>query len=218
MTPPLEKPGQSPFSPRRLAIAIMLAAICVFLWLTAYKALNATFDNEDFPEALAIKVELLPVIFPIHMFTGGLALILVPLTLVLRPWPRFHRIAGRITAVDVVLAGITAFPVAWVEPLTPWSAAGFTAQAIVWMTLLALAILAIRRGEVERHRACMLMMAAVTSGAVFFRIYLALWAIYAHHRFYHLFYACDSWLAWGLPLAITAFLLKRAGENRTIPV
>lgn len=182
--------------------------------LTTVKALNATFYYDNFPEALAIKVELLPVIFPVHMFTGGMALILVPLTLALRRWPRLHRLAGWITAVDVVLAGLTAFPVAWVEPVTPWSAAGFSAQAVAWMTLLAMAITAIRRGLVERHMACMLMMAAVTSGAVFFRVYLALWAIYAQHRHYHLFYALDSWLAWMLPLALTAFLLNRAGALR----
>lgn len=182
--------------------------------LTAVKALNETFYNDEFPEALAVKVELLPLLFPVHMFTGGMALILVPLTYALRQWPRLHRISGRISAADIVVAGLTAFPVAWVEPVTPWSAAGFTAQAVVWMTLLALGVVAIRRGEVERHRACMLMMAAVTSGAVFFRIYLALWAIFAHHRHYHLFYACDSWLAWMLPLALTAFLLNRAGAMR----
>jgi len=217
MTNSLEKTGQVPWMPRRLVIAVLVTAIGAFVMLTAVKALNETFHNEDFPEALAVKVELMPLVFPLHMFTGGSALLLVPLTYVLRQWPRLHRIAGRITATDIVLAGLTAFPVAWVEPVTPWSAAGFTAQAIVWMTLLALAILAIRRGDVERHRACMLMMAAVTSGAVFFRIYLALWAIFAHHRYYHLFYACDSWLAWTLPLVLTALLLNRAGAMRPNP-
>ncbi len=184
---------------------------------TAFKALNTTFAYDDFPEALAIKAELMPVVFPVHMFAGGLALILVPLTFSLRHRPRLHRIAGRITAADIVVAGITAFPVALVEPVTPWSAAGFTAQALVWLTLLALAIRAIRRGEVERHRAFMLLMIAVTSGALVFRINLALWAIFAQHRHYHLFYALDSWLAWALPLAITAILLNRAGETRTNP-
>lgn len=208
-----EKIGQVAWMPRRLVIAVLVTAIGAFVMLTAVKALNETFYNEDFPEALAIKVELMPFLFPVHMFTGGMALILVSLTYALRHWPRWHRIAGRITATDIVLAGLTAVPVAWVEPVTPWSAAGFTAQAIIGMTLLALGVLAIRRGEVDRHRACMLMMAAVTSGAVFFRVYLALWAIYGHHRHYHLFYACDSWLAWSLPLAITAFLLKSRWRN-----
>lgn len=177
----------------------------------------AAFVNDDFPEALAIKVELMPWLFPLHMVTGGLALVLVPMTYLLRHHARHHRIAGRITAVDVILAGITAFPVALMEPVTIWSAAGFSAQAAAWLTLLALAIRAIRRGDVERHRACMLMMAAVTSGAVFFRICLALWAIYGQYRHYHLFYALDSWLAWAIPLALTAFLLNRAGATRTIP-
>jgi len=185
--------------------------------LTAVKALNETFAHEEFPEALAVKVELLPFVFPVHMFAGGMALILVPLTYVLRPWSRWHRLAGRITAIDIVTAGITALPVAWIAPVSPWSAAGFIIQALTWMTLLGFGLWHIRNGRVEAHRACMLMMAATTSGAVFFRIYLALWAIFFRGHHFVLFYACDSWAAWLLPLLLTAYFLKRTGESRAIP-
>jgi uncharacterized membrane protein len=176
--------------------------------LTAVKALNQAFDQQEFPDALAVKVELLPVVFPLHMFTGAMALILVPIAYALRKYPAWHRIAGRIAAADVTVAGLTAFPVAWVEPVSAWSAAGFTAQACTWLALLALAIRHIRSGRVEAHRACMLMMAATTSGAVFFRIYLALWAITAQGRHFLVFYACDAWFAWLLPLLATAVALK----------
>ena len=30
-------------------------------------------------------------------------------------------------------------------------------------------------------------------------------------RHYLLFYACDAWLAWGLPVALTALWLQRTG-------
>ena len=43
--------------------------------MAAIKAVTAAFLNDDFPEGLAIKVELLPVIFPLHMVTGALALL-----------------------------------------------------------------------------------------------------------------------------------------------
>lgn len=185
--------------------------------LTAWKALLTPFALDDFPEELAIKVELLPLVFPLHMVSGGLALLLVPLTFLLRRRPRWHRMLGRITAIDVVLAGVTAFPVALVAPVTRVSALGFSAQATVWLTLLTLGIHNIRRGRVAAHRACMLLMAATTSGALVFRIALATWAIAGSARHYEAFYAADAWLAWSLPLGLTAFLLHRTGGLRSDP-
>jgi len=195
----------------------ILAAIAGFVISTAWKALRAPWMVDDFPEALAVKAELLPVVFPIHMVTGGLALVLVPLAILLRHRPRWHRPVARLAAIDVVLAGVTAFPVALVAPVTWGSALGFTAQGALWLVLLALGLRHIRAGRVAAHRACMLLLAAATSGAVFFRVYLALFAIYGSMRHYEAFYALDAWLAWGLPVAITAVMLKRAGDLRADP-
>ena len=201
----------------------LIAAIALFVMLAAWKAMNTPFALDDFPEELAIKVELLPLIFPLHMVTGGLALLLVPLTFVARRHPRWHRPLGRITAADVLISGLTAFPVALVAPITRISALGFSAQAAVWLTLLALGIHNIRRGRVAAHRACMLLMAATTSGALLFRIALAWWAILGSARHYEVFYAADAWLAWSLPLSLAAYLLHRGslgnetGSLRAIP-
>lgn len=183
----------------------------------AFTALRQTFQHEDFPESLAIKVELLPVLFPLHMFSGGMALVLVPLAYALRRHPRWHRPLGVVAGIDVLLAGLTAYPVALLEPVTAWSAAGFTAQATTWLALLGAGVWNIMAGRVAAHRACMLMMGATMTGAVFFRIYLALWAILAHGRYFELFYACDAWIAWLLPLALTAYLLKRTGGLAIVP-
>ncbi|MEO6718653.1 MAG: DUF2306 domain-containing protein [Novosphingobium sp.] len=185
--------------------------------MATIKALTAVFFNDDFPESLAIKVELLPVIFPLHMATGSLALLLVPLTIALRRQPRWHRLAGRITAVDVAIAGVTALPVALVMPVTIGSALGFTAQGCAWLTLLGLGLWHIRHGRAAAHRAMMVMLAATTSGAIFFRIYLALWAIFAHGRHFDLFYACDAWIAWALPLGISARIMRQNGTWRSLP-
>jgi hypothetical protein len=188
-----------------------------FVIMAAIKAISAAFLNDDFPESLAIKVELLPVIFPLHMVTGGLALLLVPLAIALRRRPRWHRLAGRIAAADIAVAGVTALPVALVVPVTMGSALGFTAQGCAWLILLALGIWHIRHGRIAAHRAMMVMLAATTSGAIFFRIYLALWAIFAHGRYFDLFYACDAWIAWALPLGISARFMRQNGTWRSLP-
>lgn len=172
---------------------------------------------DDFPEALAVKVELMPLIFPLHMMAGGLALVMVPLAIALSGRSGWHRPVARTTALVVLAAGVTAFPVALIAPVTIGSALGFAAQGTLWLVLLGLGVHAIRAGNVARHRACMLLMAAATSGAVFFRILLALYAIYGPIRHYETFYALDAWLAWGLPVAITAWMLNRAGDLRANP-
>lgn len=197
--------------PLRAVRWLVVSAIAAFVTNVAVKALIQTFDQDDFPEALLVKVEALPVIFPVHMFAGALALVLIPLALLLRPWPRWHRLAGRIAAADVLVAGLTALPVAWVEPVTPWSVAGFIAQATVWLTFLILGLRHIRAGRVDEHRNCMLLMTATASGAIFFRVYLASWAIAAEGRHFAAFYSADAWLAWLLPLLTTALFIKKRG-------
>ena len=99
--------------------------------------------------------------------------------------------------------------VAWAAPVTIWSAAGFSAQALTWLALLTFGIRNIRLRRIAAHRACMLLMAATASGAVFFRIYLALWAIFGSGHWFDLVYACDAWIAWLLPLTVTALILLR---------
>ena len=195
----------------RLAGWGALAAFGVLVMRTMARGLMSAYDSSDFPDALAVKLDALPVIFPLHMVTGALALPLVALAAGLGEWEpqrRWHRRLARLAALDVLVAGVTAWPVALVDPVTTGSALGFSAQAAVWLGLLALGIVRIRSGDVSGHRAAMLAMAATASGAMFFRVYLGLWAGFGNGRHYRLFYACDAWVAWALPLAVTLWWLR----------
>ena len=200
-------------SARRAVRWIVLAALALFVIQTALKALCSPWQVDDFPEALAVKVELLPWLFPLHMIAGGLVLLLIPATLLVRKRPRWHRPLGRLTALVVLTAGLTAFPVALVAPVTPVSAWGFAAQGAVWLVLLGVGLRNIRLRRLQAHRAAMLLMAATTTGAIFFRVYLALWAIFGDLRHYEMFYAADAWIAWTLPLAATAIFLRGTGAS-----
>ena len=77
------------------------------------------------------------------------------------------------------------------------------------MLLLGFGLWHIRKGHRDQHRACMLMMAAVTSGAMFFRIYLGLWKAFGVPEYFYAFYAFDAWVAWGLPLIVMVFVVQR---------
>ena len=192
----------------RWPLALIITIIMLFVTYTAIRAISEAYFSDGFPEALAVKVELLPYIFPIHMVAGGLSLLLVPATIYLRG-TKLHKIFGRTAAADILVAGLTAPFVAWAVPVTIISAAGFTAQSITWMGLLIAGIWNIRNGRVNAHQTCMLLMAAVTSGALFFRIFLALWARFGDHHYFNGFYALNAWIAWGLPLIAIAIQLRR---------
>lgn len=215
---PSKEPARAADLVRRITLVLIVASIGGFILYTAGLAVVSAIANDDFPESLAVKVELMPLIFPIHMVTGGLALILLPLAITLRRRPRWHRLAGRIAAADVLVAGLTAFPVALVAPVTPWSAAGFSAQGATWLVLLALGVRAIRRRRIAEHWTWMILMTATTTGAVFFRIYLAFWALWGPSRWFEVFYAVDSWIGWTVPLGVTAWVLsRRQGAGRRAP-
>ena len=149
------------------------------------------------------------------MVAGGLSLLLVPATIYLRG-TKFHRFFGRVAAIDILLAGLTAPFVAWAVPVTVISAAGFTAQSVMWMGLLAAGIWNIRRARVNAHQTCMLLMAAVTSGAMFFRIFLGLWTRFGNHRYFYDFYALNAWIAWTLPLFVMGAILLRKNLRREL--
>jgi uncharacterized membrane protein len=198
----------------RLSLAAILAAFAWLVMRTAWAGARAAVDTADFPEDLAVKLQALPIIFPLHMATGAAALILGPLALALGHWDGargWHRWIGRVAALDVLVAGLTAFPVALIQPVTLISAWGFVAQASIWLALLARAVWHIRHGRIKPHRRAMILMLAVMSGAIFFRLYLAFWAIMAHGKHFAAFYACDAWVAWGLPLSI-GIAITRRGE------
>lgn len=191
----------------------MVALASLYIITIAAKGFAATFYQDEFPEALAIKMEVLPVIFPVHMFTGALALLLIPATYLVKRRPA-HRWLGGLTAATVFVAGVTALPVAWVEPVTPWSGAGFMAQAILWLAFLGLALWNLYKRRLAKHRYYMLLMAATAFGAVFFRIYLAFWALLGDFRYYRTFYSIDSWIGWLTPLALAIFLLRNTSPWR----
>ena len=100
----------------------------------------------------------------------------------------------------VVLAGLTALPVAVLSESTPLARAGFFVQGLVWLALLAQGGRAIRQGDRAGHAKFMLAMAAVTTGAVWFRLMTGT-AILLHLPFVEV-YAFAAWAGWMIPLAV----------------
>lgn len=150
-----------------------------------------------------VDVEL-PGIFRLHMLASGAALLLIPLTIAARRDRSWHKPLGRLTAAMVVLGGLTSLPVALFSHSVAMARAGFFAQGLVWLALIALGFMAIRQRQFADHARLMLAMAAVASGALWVRLTTAV--VTAYGLPFDPVYGCVAWLGWMVPLAVVTLL------------
>ena len=150
-----------------------------------------------------VLAERMPVVFKAHMVSSAGALLLIPAVIAMRRQPYMHRMLGRLLGAFVVIGGLTALPVAIFSHSSLMARAGFFVQGMVWMSLLAAAIHAIRNGNRARHVSLMLAMAAVTTGAVWFRLMIGS-AIYFQLPFEPI-YAAAAWAGWLVPLGLVLY-------------
>lgn len=154
----------------------------------------------ELPFQMHLVDEKLPVIFRLHMVASALALMLIPGVIASRHRRTQHRMLGRVLGIFVVAGGLTALPVAIFSNSSLPARAGFFAQGLVWMALLGAGIAAIRRHDRPTHARFMLAMAAVATGAVWFRIVTGS-AVMLQLPF-ETTYALAAWLCWLVPLVL----------------
>ncbi|MEJ6394864.1 DUF2306 domain-containing protein [Gymnodinialimonas sp. 2305UL16-5] len=117
----------------------------------------------------------------VHMIFGGLAVILVPLQ-VSRMWRRGdrrkHVYLGWALVPIVTISALTTPPISFNMNYPLWSEIGFALGSIAWFGALVMGIWYVLRKEYERHRRWMVMMAALSFGAVSFRLQLPILRIF----------------------------------------
>ncbi len=197
------KSGFRPFAAR----APRLAVICGVLLLalpTGIVAMAQGMGAIALPYNLFVVDQALPGIFKLHMLASGGALLLIPLVISLRRNSAWHRPLGYVTAVAVLLGALTSLPVALLSHSVAMARAGFLAQGLVWLALIALGIMAVRRRRFGEHARLMLMMAAVASGALWVR--LTTTVATGYDLPFDAVYGCAAWLGWIVPLAVVTLL------------
>jgi len=184
-----------------------LAVICAVLLLAVPTGMVAMVQGTGaipLPYNLFVVDQRLPGIFRLHMLASGAALVLIPLVIAVRRDGAWHRPLGYAAALFVLLGALTSLPVAIYSHSVDVARAGFLAQGIVWLALIALGILAARRRRLTAHARIMLAMAAVSSGAIWVRLTTALATTYQLP--FDSVYGCAAWLGWLVPLAAVILL------------
>jgi uncharacterized membrane protein len=153
--------------------------------------------------------------FYTHITFGGLALLIgwVQFSKRIRVRnPELHRGLGKAYMVAVGLSAIGGYIIAMSATGGAVCMAGFGLLAIVWLYTDLRGYFAIRRLDIERHRAWMLRNYSLTFAAVTLRIYLALATAILHLDFIPS-YRVISWLCWVPNLIVAEMLVRRAKKN-----
>jgi uncharacterized membrane protein len=191
---------------RRLGWLALLPALPV-----SAAALLEAFGGIPLPLPLEGLAERLPLVFRLHMAASSLALVSIILALLAQKGTLFHRQAGRLALLFVALGGTSALPSALLSDAVAAARLGFLAQGLAWLALAGLGWRSIRQGRIRRHRAQMLMMAAIASGALWLRALLAPvpWMTVD----FQVYYATLAWISWLIPLTLTALLVSWRARN-----
>lgn len=200
---PLMQGSSSRPMKRRLAIGITICALTLPIGLAA---IASGIGLLRLPEPLFAVLLHHPMVFPAHMIASGMALMIIPLVVLLRRRPAWHRPLGRLAAVCVLIGGFTSLPVAMASEASATARSGFAVQGTVWVALLAAGLFARRAGNLTLHARYMLAMAAVTSGAIWLR--LSTMAAVELSLPFEPTYAAAAWLGWLLPLLAVARLTR----------
>ena len=131
------------------------------LWLHEMDRINARFAASA-------------VVTFLHVVCGAIFLVLAPLQFSARIRDRhraFHRWSGRVLAAAAIVTGVTALHLGVVVPHTGVGEVTSTAFfGGVFLTAIVCAVLAIRRGDVVRHREWMIRAFAIAAGVSTVRI------------------------------------------------
>ncbi len=147
-----------------------------------------------------------------HISFGGLALLV--------GWVQFgkrfrnanlnrHRLIGRIYVVAAVVSGLCGIFIAFYATGGIVAQIGFLCLGIVWLYFTAMAYLAIKKGDVNKHQAFMIYSYAACFAAVTLRLWLPLLTI-AFGSFLPA-YRVVAWLCWVPNIFFAYFWVKRKG-------
>jgi len=155
-----------------------------------------------------------------HAITGGVALLIGPFQFLPRfrtRYPAVHRTIGRIYMICIVIGSIMAGYSAIVSTSGFVAQVGFLLLAVIWFYSIVQAYWAIRQGHIQLHRIWMIRNYALTTAAIFLRLWLGLGVAYlvmTHNLHGDVqstpVYISSAWISWVAPLIVAEwFIIQR---------
>ena len=223
---PRPAPLTARLAPRILAPrAIAIAGYSIWLYATAsLETLSA--DDQGLASTYVDTPSIVQIGLYIHIATASLALVIGPLQFVAairRRAPRIHRVVGRVYLGAVAIAALASLAILPFNSAAFVGLFGFGALAVLWLFTLVKAYTAIRRREVDAHRAWMMRNYALTFAAPTLRLWLgvlimvqvlaATWAGSAVDIdvIFPTAYAAVPFLCWIPNLIVAEWLIRRRG-------
>ncbi len=147
-----------------------------------------------------------------HILFGGIALMV--------GWVQFskrfrnsnlerHRAIGKLYVITALISGLCGGFIAFYATGGFIAKLGFFSLAVVWLFFTLSAYLAIRNGDIEKHRVFMIYSYAACFGAVTLRIWLPLLTLIIGS--FIPAYRIVAWLAWVPNLVFAYFWVRRKG-------
>ena len=147
-------------------LAVAVGGYAVALVVSGFRLVPGEIAANRFPSPLGLRI---------HIVAAGVALLTGPFQFargLRNRLPRVHRWLGRTYVVACLVGGAAAGAIALFSTSGLVAGAGFLSLAICWVGATVIGFLAIRGGDVARHRRWMTRSFALTYAAVMLRIYL----------------------------------------------
>lgn len=188
--------------------ALAVGGYAVALVASGFRLVPGEIAANRFPTPLGLRI---------HIVAAGLALLTGPFQFargLRNRLPRVHRWLGRTYVASCLVGGVSGGAIALFSTSGLVAGAGFLGLAICWVGATVIGFLAIRGGDVARHRRWMTRSFALTYAAVMLRIYLPT-AMGLGLEFGQA-YPVIAWLCWLPNLVVAQWLTGDRGEGLSL--
>ena len=147
------------------------------------------------------------IMFYVHIFFGGLALLIGWLQFIKKLRIRnikLHRGIGKIYVVSVLISGICGLYIAFFSTGGITSTVGFSSLALIWIISTFLGYKSIKNGKIKLHEDLMIYSYAACFAAVTLRFWLPILTILLDDFIFA--YRIVAWLCW-VPNLLVAYLI-----------
>lgn len=156
------------------------------------------------------------IILYIHAFTSLITLAIGPFLLSTKLRNKNkdrHKRVGKVYFLCIFFGGFTGLYLAFKATGGIISTLGFGFLSIFWIDTAGIALLKIKKGQVDHHRRWMIRNYSLTFSAVTLRIWLLIFILIAGIDNYETSYKIISWLCWIPNILIAELYINKSGKH-----